>query len=112
MSTGKMLGGSGSHNANIYFRGSPRDYENYATLTGDRSWSYENMLRHFKTTESFRGWLVSEDERAGKVKPRKGTFPNVTLGLSTGLYQKIMPKIRIHEELNFRLNCPFERKYW
>ncbi|XP_035715563.1 oxygen-dependent choline dehydrogenase 1 [Folsomia candida] len=65
MSTGKMLGGSGSHNANIYFRGSPRDYENYATLTGDRSWSYENMLRHFKTTESFRGWLVSEDERAG-----------------------------------------------
>lgn len=62
-----MLGGSGSHNGNVYYRGSPRDFDNYARLTGDASWAYENMLHHFKHVESFRGWLVNEEDRAGML---------------------------------------------
>lgn len=60
-----MLGGSGSHNSNIYNRGSPNDYNNIANLTGDESWAYANVLKHFKNFENFIGPLVNESEREG-----------------------------------------------
>lgn len=58
-----MLGGSGCHNANVYNRGSPRDYDNWANLTGDKSWAYENMVKHFKQAENYVGFLVDESQR-------------------------------------------------
>jgi choline dehydrogenase len=59
-----MLGGSGSHNGNMYNRGSPHDYDNFAKLTGDDSWSYKNVLKYFKSFEHFEGRLVDENERS------------------------------------------------
>lgn len=58
-----MLGGSGSHNANIYNRGSPKDYDNFARLTQDDSWSYGNVLQYFKRMENYAGRLIKEEER-------------------------------------------------
>ncbi|XP_021965637.2 oxygen-dependent choline dehydrogenase [Folsomia candida] len=60
---GRMLGGSGSHNANVYNRGSPLDFDNWAKLLGDQSWDYKNMLKHFKDSENFVGPLVNEGQR-------------------------------------------------
>ena len=42
---GKLLGGSSSINAMIYMRGVAADYDEWAKLTGDPSWSYDSVLR-------------------------------------------------------------------
>jgi choline dehydrogenase len=48
---GKMLGGSSSMNAMIYVRGAAADYDEWAALTGDPSWSYEHVLPLFRRME-------------------------------------------------------------
>lgn len=61
-----MLGGSGSHNDNIFNRGSHQDYNNFANLTNDPSWRWENILKYFKILENFIGILINENERECK----------------------------------------------
>ncbi len=41
---GKTLGGCSSINGMIYMRGQARDYDQWAQLTGDMSWSWDNSL--------------------------------------------------------------------
>lgn len=48
---GRVLGGSSSINAMIYMRGQARDYDEWARLTGDSSWSWQNVLPLFKRSE-------------------------------------------------------------
>ncbi len=48
---GKLLGGSSSINAMIYIRGAAADYDEWAKLTGDPTWSYEHVLPLFLRTE-------------------------------------------------------------
>ena len=48
---GKTLGGSSSINGMIYMRGQARDYDQWAQLTGDANWSWDNCLPHFKKHE-------------------------------------------------------------
>ena len=48
---GKLLGGSSSINAMIYIRGAAADYDEWAQLTGDPSWSYEHVLPLFRRME-------------------------------------------------------------
>ena len=49
---GKTLGGSSSINGMIYMRGQARDYDQWAQLTGDMSWRWENTLPYFKLHEN------------------------------------------------------------
>ena len=48
---GKTLGGCSSINGMIYMRGQARDYDHWAALTGDESWSWDGVLPHFKAHE-------------------------------------------------------------
>jgi choline dehydrogenase len=48
---GRVLGGSSSINAMIYMRGQARDYDEWARLTGDDSWSWNRVLPIFKRSE-------------------------------------------------------------
>lgn len=48
---GKLLGGSSSINAMIYMRGGSCDYDEWASLTGDPTWSYEHVLPLFRRME-------------------------------------------------------------
>ena len=50
---GKVLGGSTSINAMIYMRGQQRDYDEWATLTGDNGWSWQSVLPLFKRSEDY-----------------------------------------------------------
>ena len=53
---GKVLGGSSSINAMLYLRGQARDYNEWAQLTGDSGWSWQNVLPTFMQVEdSWRG---------------------------------------------------------
>ena len=48
---GKTLGGCSSINGMIYMRGQARDYDNWADLTGEAAWSWQNALTDFKAHE-------------------------------------------------------------
>lgn len=48
---GKTLGGSSSINGMIYMRGQSRDYDQWAQLTGDDAWRWDNVLPAFKQHE-------------------------------------------------------------
>ncbi|MCY7304697.1 MAG: GMC family oxidoreductase N-terminal domain-containing protein, partial [Rhodoferax sp.] len=49
---GKTLGGSSSINGMVYMRGQARDYDNWASCTGDPTWSWANCLPDFMRHES------------------------------------------------------------
>ena len=48
---GKTLGGCSSINGMIYMRGQARDYNNWAKLTGEPDWAWDNALQDFKAHE-------------------------------------------------------------
>jgi choline dehydrogenase len=48
---GKTLGGCSSINGMIYMRGQARDYDQWAQLTGDASWQWQQSLPYFKLHE-------------------------------------------------------------
>ena len=48
---GKVLGGCSSINGMIYMRGQARDYNEWATLTDDDSWRWDQVLPCFKKSE-------------------------------------------------------------
>src|SRR5207237_1267506 len=45
---GRVLGGSSSINGMLYLRGQQRDYDEWAQLTHDDSWKWDNVLPLFK----------------------------------------------------------------
>ncbi|MDP3701654.1 MAG: GMC family oxidoreductase N-terminal domain-containing protein [Hylemonella sp.] len=50
---GKTLGGCSSINGMIYMRGQSRDYEQWAQLSGDEGWRWEQVLPYFKHHEDY-----------------------------------------------------------
>ena len=46
-----MLGGSSSINFMAYTRGNPHDFDDWAKMTGDETWSWANTLPYFKKSE-------------------------------------------------------------
>ncbi len=48
---GRVLGGSSSINAMLYMRGQARDYDRWASLSGEPGWSWQNVLPIFKQSE-------------------------------------------------------------
>ncbi|KAF9408571.1 hypothetical protein HW555_011791 [Spodoptera exigua] len=52
LTAGNVLGGSSVLNHHLSIRPVPRDFDYIASITGDASWTYENMLPYFKKTET------------------------------------------------------------
>jgi choline dehydrogenase len=52
---GRVLGGSSSINGMIYMRGQREDYDDWAQVTGDSSWSWDAVLPVFKRSEDHQG---------------------------------------------------------
>ena len=50
---GRVLGGSSSINAMVYMRGQARDYDQWAEICGDDSWSWTAVLPLFKSNEDY-----------------------------------------------------------
>jgi len=50
---GKTLGGCSSINGMIYMRGQSRDYDQWARLTQDAGWTWEQVLPYFKKHEDY-----------------------------------------------------------
>lgn len=75
---GKMLGGSSSMNAQMYVRGNPRDYDEWAELAGP-GWSYADVLPIFKRIERYPS---GDPATRGDAGPVRITFPRSTNPLS------------------------------
>ena len=73
---GKTLGGCSSINGMIYMRGQARDYDQWALLTGDSAWRWENTLPYF---------MLHEDHHKGfsAVHGAKGTRGGLLEGAQT-----------------------------
>ncbi|ODM97094.1 Oxygen-dependent choline dehydrogenase [Orchesella cincta] len=93
----KSLGGSTNVNDMIYMRGNPSDYDNWAIVTTDRRWSYENVRKYYQKMEDYHGHYSSdEDNDHGVGGPmhieKAGYTPSIQywmdagseLGLKTG----------------------------
>jgi len=52
---GTGIGGCSNLNGLMYQRGNPNDYDNWANLTGNSDWTYENILPYLKKLEDYRG---------------------------------------------------------
>ncbi|HJV86672.1 MAG TPA: GMC family oxidoreductase N-terminal domain-containing protein [Noviherbaspirillum sp.] len=50
---GKVMGGCSSINGMIYMRGQARDYNEWAQLSGDDGWRWENVLQVFRKSEDY-----------------------------------------------------------
>jgi len=61
---GKTLGGCSSINGMIYMRGQARDYDQWAELTGDASWRWDNTLAYFRRHEDH--WRLDQPEGANE----------------------------------------------
>ncbi|VWX58779.1 Alcohol dehydrogenase (acceptor) [Burkholderiales bacterium 8X] len=59
---GKTLGGSSSINGMIYMRGQSRDYDQWAQITGDDAWRWDQVLPAFKKHEDY---YLGADEMHG-----------------------------------------------
>jgi choline dehydrogenase len=61
---GRVLGGSSSINGMIYMRGQREDYDEWARVTNDTAWSWNNVLPIFKRSEDYHGG-ANESHGAG-----------------------------------------------
>ena len=64
---GRALGGSTSINGMIWARGHRRDYDEWAAITGDAAWGYDNILSIYKRIEDWHG--AQDDARRGSGGP-------------------------------------------
>jgi len=77
------LGGSSNLNFLVYLRGHVRDFDNWAEITGDPRWSYQNVLTFFKKAEDYKYKGVWDEER--KRMHATGGALNVEIPDYTGL---------------------------
>jgi len=70
---GRMLGGSSSINGTAFVRGQAQDYDSWAQL-GNRGWSYQDVLPHFKQMETYEDG--GDDEFRGREGPLRVTDPD------------------------------------
>jgi choline dehydrogenase len=73
---GRGLGGSALINGMVYFRGHPRDYDDWAKA-GAAGWSYREVLPYFRKSEDNENFGPSEFHgRGGAMRIRTVTRPN------------------------------------
>ncbi|KIK99600.1 GMC oxidoreductase [Paxillus rubicundulus Ve08.2h10] len=80
---GRMLGGCSSINALMAQYGAPSDYDEFADITGDDSWSWKNFEKYFRKFESY-----TPDPRFPHVDTsQRGSSGPVTVGYNAYIWK-------------------------
>ena len=86
---GKTLGGCSSINGMIYMRGQARDYDQWAHLTGDDSWRWEQVLPAFRHHEDH--WRL---DKSNEVSPAFASLHGNKSHGSTGEWRVERQRLR------------------
>jgi choline dehydrogenase len=97
---GKTLGGSSSINGMIYMRGQARDYDQWAQLTGDDTWSWNNALPYFK--------LHEDHYKGGDAMHGARGVPSELLPPNGNEYQKVLR----HRQAGGEWRIEKQRLHW
>ncbi|EEA03818.1 glucose-methanol-choline oxidoreductase [Burkholderia sp. H160] len=68
---GRVLGGSSSINGMIYMRGQREDYDEWARVTNDRTWSWDAVLPIFRRSEDHYGGTTESHGAGGPWRVEK-----------------------------------------
>jgi choline dehydrogenase len=91
---GKVLGGSSSINGMIYMRGQSQDYDQWASLTGDNSWSWSAVLDYFKSIEDYHGGANAFHGAGGEWRVEKQRLSwNILEAFKTAANQFGIPSV-------------------
>ncbi len=71
---GKTLGGCSSINGMIYMRGQARDYDQWATLTRDDTWRWDQVLPAFKAHENHQRLDATQDPAFARLHGHGGEW--------------------------------------
>ncbi|OXA50686.1 Glucose dehydrogenase [FAD, quinone] [Folsomia candida] len=76
ISAGMAMGGSSTLNHLAFLRGHPSDFDAWARITGDRSWSYDQVLPFFRRSEEFIGTSTDASARGrdGELRIREPDY--------------------------------------
>ena len=73
---GRVIGGSGSINGMVYFRGQPRDFDDWAAM-GNPGWGYRDVLPYFIRSENNDSYADSPwHGRSGPIRVSHIPRPN------------------------------------
>lgn len=84
LAQGRVLGGGGSINAQVFTRGAREDYDNWEKNHGAAGWGSEEMMRYFiKSEDNQRLWKVPRQWWSlGRLGPRQSSPNDTRLGSS------------------------------
>ncbi|RDB25944.1 Alcohol dehydrogenase [acceptor] [Hypsizygus marmoreus] len=100
---GKMLGGCSSVNAQMAQYGSPGDYDEWARIVGDDSWSWHNFQHYFRKFEKY----VPSPTHIGVDASVKGSDGPVRVGYHTTISQPSKDFVTACTELGIPFNFDF-----
>ncbi|KAG8213261.1 hypothetical protein J3R82DRAFT_11733 [Butyriboletus roseoflavus] len=79
----RLLGGCSAINALMAHYGAPSDYDEFATIVGDESWSWKNFEKYFRKFENY-----SPDPRFPHVDASlRGSYGPVTVGYHAHIWE-------------------------
>ncbi|KIY62126.1 GMC oxidoreductase [Cylindrobasidium torrendii FP15055 ss-10] len=83
---GKMLGGCSSINAEMAQYGAPGDFNEWADISGDKAWGWDNFKRYFKKFENYAPVSEAKDSKnPGADISQRGVGGPVTVGFHSGM---------------------------
>ena len=91
---GTGIGGGGQHYVGVYCRGAPTVYDEWAVLTGDKGWIYENVIKYFKKLESEHFVESNLRGKHGWMGVQKPPLSKISLDLFTSILANNIPVVR------------------
>ncbi|ODN02670.1 Glucose dehydrogenase [FAD, quinone] [Orchesella cincta] len=100
ISQGRGLGGTSNLDYMMYLRGHPKDFDEWADLTKDSSWSYDSVLKYFKSLEQYSGpWEGEYHGDSGEMRIKRPAY--------TGLGERFCHAAQQNGYPQVDLNGPF-----
>lgn len=99
---GKVLGGSSSINANLYVRGSPKDFDSWAAA-GNDGWDFNSVIKHFKKSENIKAEEVISQPNYKQHHGEKG-YLNVDTWRNYQIQDIVESYTKGMEELGYKFN--------
>jgi choline dehydrogenase-like flavoprotein len=103
---GKGLGGSSAINFGVYSTGARDDYDEWASIVGDETFSWKNIQSRFKNLETFNGTIgVAENQKYASPKADDhGTKGVLGVGYASEWDQDLPLLLDVFEQAGFPRN--------